>query len=259
MTDEPLTKIRKLENINIIPILSPTFTNLSIETTKFVALKLEDKRSIGKIIKNLKELPENLRHLKRVGKNGQILIAETIEEAEFAVDEEFRNSLEKVVVPSTKPITRAQFEIAKHIWPTSFHPDKYLDSLIDGTFKTPELIEYVSKWSHEAENRQCISLQNQEYLCEGTSQSGPLRHPVMEMVGRMPKREESSENYLGTGCDVFLRDEPCAMCAMALVHFRIKRVFFNHNSSNGVLESSSWQLHLEPSINHHYEVYKIEK
>ncbi|CAI5444892.1 unnamed protein product [Caenorhabditis angaria] len=64
----------------------------------------------------------------------------------------------------------------------------YIPELID---YTPELIEYVSKWSHEAETRQCISLQNQEYLCEGTSQSGPLRHPVMEMVGRMPKREES--------------------------------------------------------------------
>ncbi|EGT34868.1 hypothetical protein CAEBREN_06913 [Caenorhabditis brenneri] len=78
----------------------------------------------------------------------------------------------------------------------------------------------------------------------------------MEMVGNIPKRTGS--DYLGTGCDVFLIKEPCAMCSMALVHFRIKRLFYVQNTENGVLKENGWQLHLERSINHHYDVFRVE-
>lgn len=47
--------------------------------------------------------------------------------------------------------------------------------------------------------------------------------------------DEPEGGYLATGCDVFVRDEPCGMCAMALVHSRADRVFFARQSSDGVL------------------------
>ncbi|XP_005177753.1 probable inactive tRNA-specific adenosine deaminase-like protein 3 [Musca domestica] len=63
--------------------------------------------------------------------------------------------------------------------------------------------------------------------------------------------------YLCTGYDVYLLQEPCLMCSMALVHSRAKRVFFIKFSDNGSL-ATRFQLHSVPELNHHYEVYHIK-
>ncbi|XP_052840523.1 probable inactive tRNA-specific adenosine deaminase-like protein 3 [Drosophila gunungcola] len=62
--------------------------------------------------------------------------------------------------------------------------------------------------------------------------------------------------YLCTGYDVYLLQEPCLMCSMALVHSRAKRVFFLRNSENGALVSR-FQLHSVRELNHHYEVFQF--
>lgn len=40
----------------------------------------------------------------------------------------------KIQAPKAKPKTRKQFELAKQLWPTGFHEDKRLESLLDGSF-----------------------------------------------------------------------------------------------------------------------------
>ncbi|KAJ6641344.1 putative inactive tRNA-specific adenosine deaminase-like protein 3 [Pseudolycoriella hygida] len=62
--------------------------------------------------------------------------------------------------------------------------------------------------------------------------------------------------YLCTGYDVYLTDEPCVMCAMALVHSRAKRIFFQNCSTKGALKTLT-KLHTIKALNHHYEVYQI--
>ncbi|CAI5708644.1 unnamed protein product [Peronospora destructor] len=63
--------------------------------------------------------------------------------------------------------------------------------------------------------------------------------------------------YLCTGYDVYLDREPCAMCAMALVHSRARRVIFDRaNPDDGVLVSS-FKLHTIKSLNHHYRVFQL--
>ena len=58
-------------------------------------------------------------------------------------------------------------------------------------------------------------------------------------------------------CDMYVTLEPCAMCAMSLVHMRVGRVFFGRlNHISGALLSHC-RLHLKPEINHHYEVFRI--
>jgi tRNA(Arg) A34 adenosine deaminase TadA len=50
------------------------------------------------------------------------------------------------------------------------------------------------------------------------------------------------------------------MAAMALVHSRIRRVFFcerNHHQE-GAFISSSYHIHCLPSLNHHYRVFQIQ-
>lgn len=62
--------------------------------------------------------------------------------------------------------------------------------------------------------------------------------------------------YLCTGYDVYLLREPCLMCSMALVHSRVKRIFFLEQSENGAL-TSKFQLHAVKELNHHYEVFQF--
>ncbi|SCN58876.1 cytidine deaminase, putative [Plasmodium chabaudi chabaudi] len=66
----------------------------------------------------------------------------------------------------------------------------------------------------------------------------------------------SSDQYLCTNYYAYLTHEPCFMCAMAMVHSRVKCVIFDKvNKKNGALFSKG-KLHCLKSLNHHFKVYK---
>ena len=63
--------------------------------------------------------------------------------------------------------------------------------------------------------------------------------------------------YLLTGSDLYVLQEPCVMCAMALVHARVRRVFFcipdpEHGMLGGHFPLQSLQ---GSHLNHYYEVF----
>ncbi|RLU27100.1 hypothetical protein DMN91_000899 [Ooceraea biroi] len=75
------------------------------------------------------------------------------------------------------------------------------------------------------------------------------------------KQEENRSNvekcgpYLCTGYWVFLLMEPCPLCAMALLHSRVARIFYGTaNRTVGVLGSRT-VLHTVPGLNHRYRVW----
>ncbi|XP_053116263.1 probable inactive tRNA-specific adenosine deaminase-like protein 3 [Hemicordylus capensis] len=69
-----------------------------------------------------------------------------------------------------------------------------------------------------------------------------------------PSSFEDSLPYICTGYDMYLTREPCAMCAMALVHSRIERVFYGVPSPQGAL-GTKHHIHSRRDLNHRYEVF----
>ncbi|KAF3440952.1 hypothetical protein FNV43_RR19238 [Rhamnella rubrinervis] len=67
----------------------------------------------------------------------------------------------------------------------------------------------------------------------------------------------SDRPYLCTGYDIYLVWEPCTMCAMALVHQRIRRIFFAFPNPNAGALGSVYRLQGERSLNHHYAVFRV--
>jgi tRNA(adenine34) deaminase len=58
------------------------------------------------------------------------------------------------------------------------------------------------------------------------------------------------ENYRLPECELFVTLEPCAMCAMALVHARFKRVVFGAPDPKTGAAGSVLDLFAEPRLNH---------
>jgi tRNA-specific adenosine deaminase 3 len=65
--------------------------------------------------------------------------------------------------------------------------------------------------------------------------------------------------YLCTGFDCYLVREPCVMCAMALVHSRVRRVMYAKADPKWGALGGSLRLHGQRSLNHHYTVYHMPR
>jgi tRNA(adenine34) deaminase len=62
------------------------------------------------------------------------------------------------------------------------------------------------------------------------------------------------ENYRLPECELFVTLEPCAMCAMALMHARFKRVVFAAADPKTGVAGSVIDLFGEPRLNHHTRI-----
>ncbi|XP_055968771.1 probable inactive tRNA-specific adenosine deaminase-like protein 3 [Sorex fumeus] len=85
--------------------------------------------------------------------------------------------------------------------------------------------------------------------------------PPRACAGAVRKLDEADADadgqvpYVCTGYDVFLTREPCAMCAMALLHSRVRRVFYGAASPDGAL-GTRFRLHARPDLNHRFQVFR---
>ncbi|XP_049947427.1 probable inactive tRNA-specific adenosine deaminase-like protein 3 [Schistocerca serialis cubense] len=62
--------------------------------------------------------------------------------------------------------------------------------------------------------------------------------------------------YLCTGLDVYVTREPCCACAMALLHSRVRRVFYGCGHPPAGALGSRAALHTLPGTNHRFQVFR---
>ncbi|KAI8928120.1 cytidine deaminase-like protein [Entophlyctis helioformis] len=102
--------------------------------------------------------------------------------------------------------------------------------------------------------------QAQSELHQGLKRKSP-DHPSPTADDSVQAAQDAAEGpaaqsgYLCSGLDLYLSREPCVMCAMALVHSRIRRVIYGEPVANGGALGSSYRVHVHPSLNHHYQVW----
>jgi tRNA(adenine34) deaminase len=74
-----------------------------------------------------------------------------------------------------------------------------------------------------------------------------------EMVA-LTQAEEAMGDWRLTECDLYVTKEPCAMCAGALVHTRIRRVIFGCGDPMAGAAGSVINLLQIPSFNHRCDI-----
>jgi tRNA-specific adenosine deaminase 3 len=97
----------------------------------------------------------------------------------------------------------------------------------------------------------------------------PLRHATISCVTEIAKLRTVSPfadiqatrngaGYLLTSLSVFMSHEPCVMCVMALVHSRVKEVFYLSSAggaSNGGGFGGSYPVHSHSGLNHQMDLF----
>ncbi|KAL8481794.1 hypothetical protein ACS0TY_028080 [Phlomoides rotata] len=110
-------------------------------------------------------------------------------------------------------------------------------------------------------NGQAADFSQAEYKVSSPTGS-PLKRQKVKDDERMECQRNGSKcdlsrPYLCTGYDIYFVWEPCAMCAMAVVHQRIRRVFYAFPNPNEGALGSIHRLQGERSLNHHYAVFRV--
>ncbi|EDW01731.1 probable inactive tRNA-specific adenosine deaminase-like protein 3 isoform X2 [Drosophila grimshawi] len=334
------------DTFGIKAILSDEYKT-EIRLIKVHSSQLESKQQLQIVIEELAQKLPHFQHLKRVH-DSNVLICPTAD-IEDTLEQHLKlhkisdkvlaalcRKVNVVEVPASWAKLRTQYEQMIRYWPCKFHPDKYAESLHNGSNFTASQRVYHKRMAHLLRNLSkdvcdgqpvgiCVDPRQPSIVAiaaGNSSGSSSHQHCVMwlvdhvarsqrggawpsplsfvEDVGQatrtlrgMPQTyydylrgheasrdllcgaelprcgEPSSVNddlqagnlakygpYLCTGYDVYLLREPCLMCAMALVHSRVRRIFFLELSRNGAL-ASTFQLHAVKELNHHYEVFQF--
>ena len=78
-----------------------------------------------------------------------------------------------------------------------------------------------------------------------------------DLLNHIDDNNQNSHQYYCEGLYVFTKEEPCMMCAMALIHNRLSRLYFSDiNEKEGAL-ISKYSLD-NYNLNHHYLIFQLK-
>ena len=247
--------------------------------TKRKALRVKDKRDLGPLLRQYPSLTGNENeHLKRVKHDPDLQCSLLLvdEEELKKSSHEVNNEITEVFVPLHGPLSLEQ-AIA---WSRKFWPVSKVKSQIDSALSDGEInihLRWIDRLRTEMRTYAggiaiVVDPRTDEMVCNGVAkQPSKLNHAVMLAIANSGKAIlrskslatgdalSSDETYLCTGFDVYCSHEPCCMCAMALLHSRVRRVFYIVEDPHRGALGSVVRLHTLPNINHRYRVFKCDK
>lgn len=185
-------------------------------------------------------------------------------------------TLRAIRVPCEAPLTK---EIAQdwstRIWPMAWKGNPDHQALITSTINTSmeaNIVELLAQF-HKSNSRSpfatIIGRENVtngkfEVLCYALDERNkhPLKHSIMNAISQIAhteieqrKANGDSVGYLCHNLLVYTTHEPCAMCAMALVHSRIGRLTYLFAHDRGAIESSLF-IGDRKDLNWSYDIWR---
>lgn len=173
------------------------------------------------------------------------------------------SDLKTIQVPSEPPFNQREKQAWENIWPISFNP---VARKLEFTGEEKLFFQECMRNAVEIAklNKQNGNLPIGVVIVNSShkkiiSSSADCRHeyPLDHAVFKAIKEKENTKDdpYLLRGCDVFVTSEPCVMCAMALVHSKVDRVFYGVQREEGAL-GSHILLHKMKNLNHKFDCFK---
>ncbi|CAG0881914.1 unnamed protein product [Darwinula stevensoni] len=228
------------------PIIGPEY-HAPMTLRKMYAYEIKDRKDVSSVLQAFnKHFPfGEWKHLKRVKSTdlgAMILWTDACDSSPSLSppnDVSFKlGALKTVNVPQSAPLTREQFREACKHWPVHFHEDKHISMLLNGKFFTIQDLTKMELFMQKAldcaneNSSSCgtviVDPKQDIVVGRGTDQrrENPRLHSVMVAIEEVAEHISATDDsgYICTGFDVYCTREPCMMCAMALIHSRVRRL-----------------------------------
>ena len=243
------------ESSAVVEVLASEFYRDCSETIELFALSGFEKSECESILKFLNSAFPIFPFLKRIH-NNRILLGQ--QSVNWALEKWWSEgmSVGLVKVPKFPVFTKSQYIIANGIWPVRVtarlsNEEESIDLTMKSLFvqKINELISQRAGCSFHPPSNEHAPVFGR--VSKGAHFSD---HPVLDACEQVSKLS----SYLATEYTVFCLSEPCVMCAMALLHSRVKSVVFvaDKPSRFGGL-GSLVSVHTERKLNHKFRVFKV--
>lgn len=180
------------------------------------------------------------------------------------------------------PWTRKQHQDWTRYWPMSFYGGNRERQAQLTPAQTIISLVHINSLSSSFESSGCFGREkvdaflvdpktNSILFKSSQSHNHPLDHASMTLINSLAsqiqttqaasltKRKTKNDQYYCTGLHLYISHEPCMMCAMALVHSRIGMVFYKREDCLYGALGSAYKVHICESLNHHFQVFKMER